>query len=539
MRVTLLTSLLFFSASVLAALPTVTISGGTLVGTTTTLPGATASVNKFLGVPFGAVPTGTLRFATPQPAPTFGTIQANKWSPACMQQFTSHQVKALFDTPDPGESEDCLYLNVYVPSTGSTGKAVMFWIYGGALQYGTASMPLYDGSSFAAFQDVIVVAANYRTNIFGFPHSNETVTTQWNVGFYDQRLALQWVQSNIAAFGGDPSKVTIFGESSGATSVDRLVTTMPSNTPFRAAIMESGTYSVTPGGAYNGTMYWDNLAQQLGCNNTPPNLDCMRKVAATSIKSAIEARYTSSTSAYEYYTFNPIQDGVTDLVNPEAARLAGNIAKVPVLQGTNAQEGRLFSASWNGSNNLNLQTFVESSISVTNEAAIVAAYPVPGTYPDQESATGQCWTEWVYQCVGGFLSSRSSAPGISVWRYYFNASFANYGSVSGFTNRGVYHTIELPIVFGTYPSSGATAQEIALSSYVQTAWATFAKNPAGGPDPAWPKVSTGSGGAYIGILGNAGNTFANLTVVQSTNLDTRCAQFFNSLYSKSTGGNIW
>ncbi|KAF2811682.1 alpha/beta-hydrolase [Mytilinidion resinicola] len=535
MRVTLLTSLFVSSATVLAALPTVTISGGTLVGTTTTLPSATASVNKFLGIPFAAVPTSTLRFATPQPAPTYGTIQANKWKPACMQQFTK-----LFDTPDPGESEDCLYLNVYVPSTGSTGKAVMFWIYGGDLQYGTASMPLYDGSSFAAFQDVIVVAANYRTNIFGFPHSSEIGSTQWNVGFYDQRLALQWVQSNIAAFGGDPAKVTIFGESSGATSVDRLVTTMPNNTPFRAAIMESGTSSVTPGSASNSTdsTEWNNLASGLGCSVTPPNLGCMQKIAATNIKSAIEARYTNN-GAYINYGFPPIQDGVTNLVNPEAARLAGNIAKVPVLQGTNAQEGRLFSASFNGQNGLNLQYFVDNYIRGSNDADIVAAYPVPGTYPDQDSATAQCWTEWVYQCPASVVTADDATAGIPAWRYYFNASFANYGSVPGFTNRGVYHTIELPIVFGTYPSSGATAQEIALSSYVQTAWATFAKNPDGGPDPAWPKVSTGSGGAYIGILGNSGNTFANLTVVQSTNLDARCVQFFNSRYSQSKYGNSW
>ncbi|KAF2809356.1 alpha/beta-hydrolase [Mytilinidion resinicola] len=516
------------------ALPTVTVSDGVLVGTTTTLPSATASVNKFLGVPFAAIPTGSLRWAPPAAVPTYTTRQANAWSNSCVQQFIDSpyppnrtQTMQLFNNPAPVESEDCLYLNVYVPSSGATGKAVMFWIHGGGLVYGTASYPWYDGSSFAAHQDVIVVAANYRTNVFGFPHSGDiTDKTKWNIGFLDQRQALQWVQKNIAAFGGDPTKVTIFGESSGATSVDRLVTTMGSNTPFRAAIMQSGTSSVTAGGADTSTTYWDSLVQLSGCEGASPVITCMRGVAATAIKSTIEKDYNATTPSTPFFAFNPIPDGVTELASPEASRLAGSIAKVPVLQGTNAQEGRLFSAPY------------AVSAPGANVNAIDAAYPVPGAFPDDDTATAQAWTESVYQCPAAVVTSDDAKAGIPAWRYYFNASFANYGSVPGFTNRGVYHTTEIPIVFGTYPSSGATAQEISLSSYMQTAWATFAKNPTSGPDPAWPKVGTASGSAYIGVLGNSGNTFTNLTVIQSTTLDGRCSLFY-PIYGNSTTGNTW
>src|SRR5437016_4977009 len=119
-----------------------------------------------------------------------------------------------FSNPAPPESEDCLYLNIFTPSTKPPkgGRTVMFWIHGGNLQFGHGGFPMFDGSSFAAYQDVVVVTTNYRTNVFGFPNSPQLPVGSQNPGFLDQRKALSWVQQNIAAFGGDPTKVTIFGE---------------------------------------------------------------------------------------------------------------------------------------------------------------------------------------------------------------------------------------------------------------------------------------------------------------------------------------
>ena len=164
--------------------PTATIDAGVLIGTTTAVPSGKASVNKFLGIPFAVSPPE--RFSPPQPVGEFpGPVTVQAVSPACVQEFMcqyhySHQgiiltrskdpaksrnfTITVFDTPQPAESEDCLYLNVFAPATGETGKSVMFYIYGGALQFGDAGNPFYDGSSFAANQDVIVVSANYRTN---------------------------------------------------------------------------------------------------------------------------------------------------------------------------------------------------------------------------------------------------------------------------------------------------------------------------------------------------------------------------------------
>ena len=172
-----------------AGRPSVTVTQGILTGTTTTFPSATATVNQFLGIPFGAKPE---RFATPTAAPTWsGTYDATAYKPACIQQFNYPEnirnfTILVFDTPGPqgGEDEDCLNLNVFAPSTASSSslKPVMFWIYGGALSFGANSLPMYDGSHFAADQDVVIVTINYRTNIFGFPGYPGQPTEEQNLG---------------------------------------------------------------------------------------------------------------------------------------------------------------------------------------------------------------------------------------------------------------------------------------------------------------------------------------------------------------------
>lgn len=150
--------------------PTVTIDTGVIIGTTTAIPSATATVNQYLGVPFAQSPPE--RFSPPRPAlPHVSPLVAQQRKSACIQQFqyprSSYEfVRLVFNNPPPEESEDCLYLNVFAPSTPAPpdGRAVMYWIYGGSLQFGNAGQPLYDGSYFAANEDVIVVTVNYRTN---------------------------------------------------------------------------------------------------------------------------------------------------------------------------------------------------------------------------------------------------------------------------------------------------------------------------------------------------------------------------------------
>ncbi|KAK1035302.1 hypothetical protein LTR74_018887, partial [Friedmanniomyces endolithicus] len=206
----------------------------------------------------------------------------------------------LYNNPAPVESEDCLYLNVYTPTTDCTkeARAVLFWIYGGDLQFGYAGLPLYDGSSFAAKQDVVVVTTNYRTNVFGFSNSPQIPIGQQNSGFLDQRKALQWVQQNIAAFGGNPNEVTIFGESAGGYSVKQLLANPPAPMTYRAAIMESEAALFTG----NGLTSWEALVADLGCTASASQIDCVRAAPATQIENIIETNMLD---------FPPVSDNIT------------------------------------------------------------------------------------------------------------------------------------------------------------------------------------------------------------------------------------
>ncbi|KAF7514001.1 hypothetical protein GJ744_006615 [Endocarpon pusillum] len=492
--------------------PTVTLASGVLVGTTTSLPSATAVVNKFLGVPFADSPPE--RFSPPQdPRPWSQPLSVLAVKPACIQQWPAAQeardlLQRLWNNPGgppPAESEDCLYLNVFAPSTAPPpgGRAIMFWLFGGSLQWGQASNLWYDGSVLAAYQDVIVVAPNYRTNVFGFSNSPQLPLASRNAGFLDQRQALAWVQANIVHFGGDPSKVTIFGWSAGGTSVDNLVTTTPKDPPFRAAIMESGqnTYGVYfPKGV--GIAAWQSLVEALNCSAVRDALACVRAADAMKIKEIIEVASLP---------FIPTVDNITELANPSQARSERRIANVPLMIGTTAQDGR----TPLGPNNLT--AFLETAFPDEPKlrADIVAAYPIgQGGLNTEYDIISQIITDFGSQCVSGLLASRNIEAGYPTWRFIFNATFPNN---EAFPNGGAYHGTQVPLVFGTYPSVNVTAQEAALSSYMQAAWAGFAKNPERGP--GWNQVGSFDG-VDLGLLGQGGS--AGVTVMKSAEVDLRC-----------------
>ncbi|KAF2832664.1 alpha/beta-hydrolase [Ophiobolus disseminans] len=531
--------------------PTATIDTGVVFGKATLLPASLGPVHQFLGIPFAQSPPE--RFSPAEPVRWLThPLDATKWKPACLQQFRypltgSLFTRSVFNNPPPVESEDCLYLNIYAPSGphGGRGRAVLFWIFGGSLQFGHAGeSAAYDGSSFAAYEDVVVVTSNYRTNLFGFPTDPELPVTKRNLGFLDQRLAMDWVQRNIHAFGGDPRKVTLFGESAGGFSIDAHLTAFPSNSspPFRAAILQSGQYTYRSAPPVSGAPAWYNLTTQLSCPGTfANNLTCVRAANSTSIQSIINTNTL---------IFSPTPDNVTYVSDPASRRLTGNIARIPVLGGTNAQEGRLFTV-----NQTNLTSYLQNTFGTISPSlipAIRAAYTSNTTNSTMSNATNydtiaRIYTDFVFQCPQALWANATAAAGIPTWRYFFNASFPN---TQPYANLGVYHASEVALVFGTYDRANTTTQQYALGRYMMSVWAAFAKNPERGP--GWNAVGTGRegkvlvgeygeglGGVYgggngsvvtgdwnLGVLGDVGDfRGSGVTVSSQGEVDGKCELF--------------
>lgn len=287
--------------------PTVSLSAGTVNGVSETVSDGQRqmTIKKFLGIPFAKAPVGSLRLKQPEPLEYLDTdpYDATYQRPYCVQATSD-------PTLDQGEDEDCLYLNVYVPESSpdqTSGHAVMVWVYGGGFILGSADD--YDGSLLAAFGNVIVVTLNYRVGFFGF---FSTADAPGNFGLYDQAMAFQWVHDNIAAFGGDNSRVTIFGESAGAMSTSIHSMNEQHFGRFQRVLIQSGLVT---------TPYLDDinrdptehamiLGKAMNCEtyNTYDMIECLRKYTWKDIKAALIQLGTE----YPYYQtefFKPIADG--------------------------------------------------------------------------------------------------------------------------------------------------------------------------------------------------------------------------------------
>ncbi|XP_077648951.1 cocaine esterase-like [Urocitellus parryii] len=223
---------------------------GQVRGSLVHVKGADVGVHTFLGIPFAKPPVGPLRFAAPEPPEAWSGVRNGTSHPAmCLQNADALNLEALnlgsINLPPIPVSEDCLYLSIYVPAHAREGSnlPVMVWIHGGGLVMGSASM--FDGSLLAAIENVLVVSIQYRLGVLGFFSTGDQHATG-NWGYLDQVAALRWVQQNIAHFGGNPDRVTVFGESAGGTSVSSLVVSPLSQGLFHGAIMESGV-ALLPG----------------------------------------------------------------------------------------------------------------------------------------------------------------------------------------------------------------------------------------------------------------------------------------------------
>jgi para-nitrobenzyl esterase len=307
--------------------PRVKVAGGVLEGRI-----EDNGVRSFKGVPFAAAPVNALRWQSPQPgAPWTGVRQADGFASRCMQQ----PLFADMVFRSPGVSEDCLYLNVWAPAKHGAAKLpVLVYFYGGGFVAGDASEPRYDGASMAR-QGIIAITVNYRLGVFGFMAHPELSAesphkASGNYGLMDQAAALQWVRQNIAAFGGDPKRVTIAGESAGSFSVSAQMASPLSRDLIAGAIGESGALlGLNPLPALsdaeaNGARF----AQQ----NAAAGIAQLRALPAAALLEA--------SAKPDAPRFGAIVDGHFFPQSPDAIYAAGQQAKVPLLAGWNSAEGQ-------------------------------------------------------------------------------------------------------------------------------------------------------------------------------------------------------
>ncbi|KAK0201512.1 carotenoid ester lipase precursor [Desarmillaria ectypa] len=376
------------------AAPTVTLDSATFTGT------ASGTVSKFLGIPFAQPPIGDRRFQLPETLPAYnGSYDASAFGPSCPQQAiklpiltgipaeaVDHIVNSIYNVVLP-DDEDCLTINVLKPTTANPKSKlpVVAWIFGGGFELGGTAM--YDGTSIvsrsiALNQPVIYVSMNYRVSGFGFLASKEVREAGvGNLGLHDQREALRWIQKYIAAFGGDPSKVTIWGESAGAISAAMHMIAYDGDTQglFRAAFMQSGS-PIPVGALEGGQKYYDDIVVQTGCSGSDDTLACLRTVSYKTLKAAID----NSPFIFDYQSlvlaWIPRADGVLLSDNPQRLVEQGKIANVPIVSGDCDDEGTLFSlASLNVTTNAEVATYVKTvifpSISDQDLDTLLELYP--------------------------------------------------------------------------------------------------------------------------------------------------------------------
>jgi len=454
-------------------------------------------VLSFKGIPFAAPPIGELRWRPPQPAmPWSGVRPAVEYGHDCMQKPFPSDAAPLGTAP----AEDCLVLNVWRPADAAKKLPVMVWIYGGGFVNGGSSPEVYAGDRFAR-QGVVFVSFNYRVGrfgFFGFPaltaeHPDEP---KGNYGYMDEIAALKWVKRNIAAFGGDPDNVTVFGESAGGGSVHMLLTSPEARGLFAKAIIESGggrasllgdrMLSQSKPGLPSLEEIGVNFARKTGIEGT--DAAALAKLRALSAEQVTDGlNMASMGGGPDGPTYGgPVLDGKIVTLTPQAAYKAGLEAKVPVMIGAN-------SADIGGSRAKTLEEVFEPF--GARKAQAMAAYQA-GPASDPRVVGSEVGMDRGMVEPARFTAGAFAAQGLKAYEYRFSYVA---DSMKGEWKTGAPHATEIPYVFDTVSAKygkDLTAKDEAVAKAANTYWANFAKtgDPNGPGLPHWPAYSaTGDG----------------------------------------------
>ena len=449
--------------------------------------GLVPGVSAFWGIPYAAPPTGSRRLRPPRPpAPWEGEREAAVAGPVAPQRQGPLE-RAFGGYGEVGE--DCLTINVWTPGTEvSAGRPVLVWFHGGSFTTGTGAIPWYDGSRLAARGDVVVVTFNYRLGALGFLHLGDLGGEAWagsgNSGLLDQVAALRWVRANIAAFGGDPGRVTVFGESAGAMSIATLLAMPKANGLFARAVLQSGAGTFVQDRA-TATALAVDLLDELGVPQSE-----LGRLADVPVEAVLDAQAVSGGRRGGVgLAYMPVVDGATLPAHPEAALAAGAAADVAVLVGTNRDEMRLFSAvapeAFAAEDEAALERHVAAipDVGATGAPAIVSAYR--RRWPDLAPTDLHVviHTDHAFRRPAQRMATLQVEAGAPAWAYWFTWSSPILGGLLG-----SYHGLEIPFVFDNL---GRPAIEMLtgggdhlqpLADQMADAWLAFARD----GDPGWP-----------------------------------------------------
>jgi len=451
--------------------PLVRLSQGQLRGKTG------GGIRSFLGIPFAQPPVAALRWRPPLAAkPWTGVRDATLFGNDCMQppSILSRLSKA------PGLSEDCLTLNVWAPEAkGNARLPVMVWIYGGSFLGGSASA--FDGSALAR-KGVIVVAANYRTGIFGFLANAQLSAesdkkSSGNYGLLDQLETLRWIRRNIAAFGGDPGSVTVFGESAGASAVSLLLTSPLAHGLFERAILESP-------GAMRPMLRLPEA--EAAARAQVGDITALRAMPAKEVLALQSGLVPVERNLSRPRILSPIVDGWVVPTDDRAAYVSGRVARVPIIIGGNADEGRLFTQSWPIKTIDQFRDYVRESFG-DRTPQIMALY-APTKDADVPSRLSELFADTQFNMGYDGIADAMSTLNVPTFRYRFTRQIRGLAPT---------HGAELPFVFGDMANPEWTAADREMSNTMMDAWVRFARtgNPNSNAVP-WQRYSR-TGRTYL------------------------------------------
>ncbi|KAF8195313.1 cholinesterase, partial [Mycena galopus ATCC 62051] len=441
------------------------------------------AVTEYLGVPFAQPPLSALRFFPPVVFAGNAVINATAFVRATLLLSACPYASSTATIPYPNKTanfdrivgtflgegglvgEDCLTLNVWSKQNASLSepaKPVMVFFYGGRFAIGGTNNSFYKGQNLADREDVVVVTVNYRTGIFGFPGAPNA--TQ-NLGLLDQRLALEWVRRNIAAFSGDPTRITVFGQSAGSASVEYHSFAFANDPIAAGLISHSGTaFSFLPNSPELAAQYWGNATVSAGCagGNADEVMQCMQGKNFTDILAAgAQVVTVGDPMMLAPPPFQPTVDNITVFANYAALSFAGKFAKLPYLLGN-----------------------------LDNEAGF---YRIRGFTADLNLTDAQ-WDLFnleAFTCATSQTAAFRARAGVPTWRYRYFGDWDNLRLYDCCPGSGAYHGSDLEMVFGTGEDVSGVAngpREEQVSRMMMRAWATFARDPGAGLNElGWPQ----------------------------------------------------